>query len=671
MNRSIALGGALAAMLLLAGSGLARAQGGISAEQAAGMRVLSNVAVSPDGRWVLYTVTTADLKASTTNSDLWLVAATGGDPIRLTNGKTVDDQGQWSPDGKWIAFVSTRDGKPQLYRISPFGGEATKLTDSKAGVRSFAWAPDGRQIAFVAGRDPTPDEERRQREKDDAIVVDEGFIPTRLNLLDLGTEKAAELVKADAQIGSIAWSPNGRAIAYVTTPTPKADDARFSDVQVVDVASGTSRKVLESPGPDNNPSWSPDGAWIALSTRGPKAVSISQSRLVVVPAAGGEPRRIGGDFLYEAGPTTWAPDGKSLYFWSAVRTRSELFQVSLAGGTPKQVSDLQGSLGLFGGGAPSISKDGMTVAFQRSTIEAPDEVYLARLEAPWRHTKLTSLHPEIASASVGKGEVVRWKGKDGLEVEGIVVYPVGYQPGRRYPTVAIIHGGPSGVWNESFPANWYNSAQVYAGQGWVAFLPNPRGSSGYGEKFLAANYRDWGNGDYHDIQTGLDHLIRRGIADSTKLAQGGWSYGGYMTAWTLTQTNRFKAVMVGAGLTNMYSMYSTNDLQMVLEEYFGAEPWDDETAYRRASAMMHIKQARTPTLIIHGKEDTRVPIGQAQELYMGLKKNEVPVELVFYPREPHGLQEPRHAADKIQREYDFFAKYVLGLAPKERPELVP
>jgi len=288
-------------------------------------------------------------------------------------------------------------------------------------------------------------------------------------------------------------------------------------------------------------------------------------------------------------------------------------------------------------------------------------VTVARIQAPWNQVALTKLNPELASVAMGKGEAIRWKSKDGMEIEGLVVYPVGYQPGKRYPTVAIIHGGPSGVWNEAFGANWYNAAQLYAGNGWVAFMPNVRGSSAYGEKFLAANFRDWGNGDYQDIQSGLDHLVRRGIADSTKLAQSGWSYGGYMTAWTLTQTNRFKAVMVGAGLTNMYSMYSTNDLQSVLEDYFGGEPWDDEQAYRRASAMMFIKKAKTPTLILHGQADTRVPVGQAQELYMGLKKNDVPVELVFYPREPHGLQEPRHTLDKMKREYAWFARYVLGV----------
>ena len=647
------------------------AQVGITAEQAAGMRQLGNVRISPDGRWIAYTVTVPDLKQSSTNSDIWLVSAQGGDPIRLTNSPSVDDQARWSFDGKWIAFISTRDGKPQVYRISPVGGEAEKLTDSKSGVQGFEWAPDGKRLAFVAAREPTPDEERKQKEKDDAIEVDRNFVPARLQVFDLTTMKATEVVKGDDQIVGVDWSPDGKQIAYVTAPTPKADDFRFTDIMVVDLGSGAIRKLVQNSGPDANPRWSPDGDWIAFDTKPAKAASTTQTRLVVVPAGGGMPRPLANDFLYQPGPAVWAPDGKSLYFWALTRTRPELYQVPAAGGSVKQISDLKGSLGLFGGGAPSMSADGRMIAFGRSTLDTPDEVHVARVETPWVQSALTKLHPELASVAMGKGEVLRWKSKDGMEAEGVVVYPVGYQPGKRYPTVAIIHGGPSGVWDESFPANWYNPAQVYASQGWVAFLPNPRGSTGYGEKYLAANYRDWGNGDYQDIQTGLDYLVKRGIADSTKLAQGGWSYGGYMSAWTLTQTNRFKAIMVGAGLTNMYSMYSTNDLQMVLEDYFGGEPWNDEQAYRRASAMVHIKQAKTPTLILHGQQDTRVPIGQAQELYMGLKKNGIPVELVFFPREPHGLQEPRHTLDKIVREYNFFAKYVLGVEPKAKAELVP
>jgi len=636
------------------------AQAPLTLEQAAGMRQLGSVQLSPDGRWVAYTLTVPDLKESSTNPDLWMVAAAGGAPVRLTNHKAVDDQPRWSPDGRFIAFLSARSGKPQVHRLAIAGGEPEQLTESKTGVQSFAWSPDGARIAFVAPRDPTPDEERRQKEKDDALEVDRNHVSARLQVLDVATRTVTVLSKGDYQIADPRWSPDGRQLAFVTIPTPKADDMRFSDIRVIDVAAGSERTLVANPGPDAAPAWSPDGQWIAYTTNPNKASAMTQSRLAVIPAAGGASRMLGADFLYQPGAPAFSPDGQQLWFWAATRTRTELYRVPFAGGPVTKVSDLKGAAGTSGYGAPSLSVDGKVIAFGRSAIDSPEEVYVARLDGEWTQMALTTNNPELQSVALARGEVIRWKGKDGMEIEGVLTYPVGYQPGRRYPTVAIIHGGPSGVWNEAFGANWYHPSQVFASQGWLVFQPNIRGSSGYGDKFLGANYRDWGGGDYQDIQTGLDNLVKRGLADSTRLAQTGWSYGGYMTAWTLTQTNRFKAVMVGAGLTNMYSMYSTNDLQMVLEDYFGSEPWDDEAAYRRASAMMHIKKARTPTLILHGQVDTRVPVGQAQELYMGLKKNDVPVELVFFPREPHGLLEPRHQLDKLKRELDFFAKYVLS-----------
>lgn len=635
------------------------AQGGLTPEQAVGMRQLTNVRISPDGQRVVYTVTAQDLAENITNADLWMVPTAGGAPVRLTNHKAMDDQARWSPDGQSLAFVSTREGVPQLFRLSLAGGEPAQLTRSKTPVQAFAWSPDGQRIAYVAARAPTPEEEARQKVKDDRVRVDLEIVPSRLFILDLGRDTTLEVVKDDYQIGDLAWSPDGAHIAYETVPTPRADDMRLADIRVLDVAAGTNRLLYEHDGSETDPSWSPDGKWIAFSMKGVTRYSLTQNRLVVIPAAGGTPRVLGEGFAYVAGGTVWSPDGASLLFWAQTRTRPELYRQPVTGGLPTKLSDLQGAAGPWGAGTPSVSADGKVMAFARSTMTAPAEVYTARLDAPWAQARLTSLHPELASVVMGKGEVMRWKGKDGMEVEGVVIYPAGYQPGRRYPTVSIIHGGPEGVWDEGFAANWYNPAQVFAGAGWVVLLPNVRGSSGYGEKFLSANYQDWGRGDFQDIMTGLDELVRRGVADPARMAQTGWSYGGYLTAWTLTQTNRFKAVMVGAGLTNLYSMYGTNDLQRVLEDYFGGTPYDVETQYRRASAMTFIKQARTPTLILHGQQDTRVPIGQAQELYMGLVKQGVPVELVFYPRQGHGLMEPRHQLDKIRRELEYFTKHTV------------
>ncbi|MGE0556118.1 MAG: prolyl oligopeptidase family serine peptidase [Gemmatimonadales bacterium] len=660
MTRTLTL---VAALCLLTSS--VGAQRPMTPDDVLTLRQVSSAQISPDGRWVAYVVSAVDLKANAANADLWLVSADGGEPFRLTTSAKGDNQPKWSPDGKWIGFLSSREERSQIWLIRPNGGEAERLTESKSGVQEFEWAPDGRTIAYRAPRELTADEERRQKEKDDPNVVDTDFRFSQVWTIDVASKKSEQVVKADYHVTDIQWSPDGTKLAYTANPTTKADDGGRSDIYVLTLASGASRVLHDNGGPDNGPRWSPDGRQIAFLTREDKPKSVGQLELVVVDAEGGSPRPVARGFLYQPGAPTWSTDGATLYFSSLVRTTTQLFSVPARGGSPRQLTSVEGTMS-----GPSFTADGRAIAYTYSDPQHPSEVYLVKDLAGFAPVKLTDHNPQLTEVALGRHEVVRWKSKDGMEIEGIVIYPVGYQPGRRYPTMAFIHGGPSGVWTQSFPGSWGNYGHVYAGNGWVSFYPNIRGSSGYGEKFLAANVRDWGGGDYQDVQSGLDHLVARGIADSARMGQAGWSYGGYMTAWTLTQTSRFKGVMVGAGLTNMYSMYSTNDLQTVLENYFGAEPWDDEEVYRRASAMMFIKQAKTPTLILHGQQDNRVPIGQAQELYMGLKKNDVPVTLVFYPREGHGLSEPRHQLDKMKREYAFFSKTVLGVEVKD-PEPVP
>ena len=634
---------------------LAVAQGRrMTTDDVMAIRTVTDAQVSPDGQWVAYTVTRADLEQNAADADIYVVSSKGGEPTRLTSHKKRDSSPRWSPDGKRIAFISEREEKPQLFIVSPFGGEPERYTDQKGGVRSIEWSRDGKSIALVVDYEPTADDEKRVKEKNDAIVVDSGYRFTQLAVLDVATKKLRVIKHADAMIADPQWSPDGREIAYTTNPTPKADDGVLSDIWVVAAEGGPARKLVENPGPDNSPRWSPDGTQIAFIAS--PRFDVRQSQLMVIPAAGGTPRAVPTGFLYQPSAPTWSPDGRTLYFGSGVRTTSQIFSVPVAGGTPTQLTNIQGVLA---GG--TFSRDGRTIAFTQGDVQHPNEVHVATLGGgSFTPVRLTDHNPQLRDIALGKSEVVTWKGSDGMEIEGILIYPVGYRQGTRVPLVAQIHGGPAGAWMQNFAGVYGNTGHVLAGQGFGVFYPNPRGSSQYGEQFLRANIKDWGGGDYRDIQTGIDALVARGIADSTKLAQSGWSYGGYMTAWTLTQTNRFKALVVGAGLTDMFSMYSTNDIPRTIDGYFGAEPWNDVEEYRKRSAMTFIKNAKTPTLILHGQSDLRVPIGQAQELYVGLKKNNVPVQLVFYPREGHGLQEPRHQIDRMTRENAFIRRYVLG-----------
>ncbi len=651
-----------AVALLLLAAAVAQAQRPMTTRDVLAVRSVGGVKISPDGKLVLYEVSYPDLADDRGHTEIWLAAsAAGAKARRFTNG-TQDRDAEWSPDGQWVAFLRTsRDnGAPagetpraQVYVLPAFGGEADPLTDAKGGVSAFAWSPDSKRIAFVAAVPLTEAQEKDQKDKNDARVIDGDYRFSHLWVIDVATKSASEIVKSDGVLSDPQWSPDGTRLAYVSRPTPKADDGTISDIYVTPAdGSSAARKLLDNPGPDDSPRWSPDGKWIAFNSRDARRGVLGVQHLVVIAAAGGQPRDLTPDPAASASDIRWAPDGSALYYRSPLHTTAQIFRVSIKGGSPDALTHEEGVINSF-----SLSRAADRVAFARSDLQHPPELYVSgfpKLDAQ----RVTDHNSMVSELALGKSEVVHWRGKDGMDLEGILIYPAGYQAGQKVPLIASIHGGPSGAWGQSFPHSGNSYPQVWAGKGWAVFLPNIRGSSGYGEKFQLANLKDWGGMDYQDIQTGLDELVRRGIADPDRMVQSGWSYGGYMTAWTLTQTNRFKAVVVGAGLTDMFSMYSTNDLQRVLEGYFGDVPWNDLESYRRASAMSFIKQARTPTLILHGGADNRVPIGQAQELYMGLRKNNVPVEMVVFPREGHGFTEPRHILDKMQRETAFIEKYL-------------
>jgi dipeptidyl aminopeptidase/acylaminoacyl peptidase len=644
------------------------------------LKTVASAVLSPDGTQVLYTVRAweQDGNRMESRTRIWQVPVAGGEARQITFGERGDSQPQWSPDGRHISFVSARGSgngddapKAQIYVMRSDGGEAWKLTDAKENVSSYSWAPDSSRIAYVA-TDPRPAEQDAAiRQRDDARVFEGDFRYQHIWIIELelstssGSRNTLRLTEGTAYTvtGAPSWSPDSARLVFSAKPTTMIRDYR-SDVYIAVVTSKAIEKISTNPGVDTSPQWSPDGAHIAWVAEpmtakpigdGTLPSYIGHGHLMLYDIKGKATRDAWtSSFDVDVRAPRWSADSKQILFVAGKRSYSEAFRFDVASGTYTQLTrEKTLSYG-------SHSKDGKIIAVTMDSPQLPGEVYVT--DAAFANfKKLTNTNPQAAAFAIGETEVVTWKSADGLPVEGVLLKPVGYTAGTKYPTLVVAHGGPAGAFVNNYRVGGLEGGQFWAGQGWAVFYPNPRGSTNYGEKFLRANVNDWGGGDYRDIMTGVDALVARGIADSDRLAHIGWSYGGYMTAWVLTQTNRFKAAMVGAGLTNMWSMYGTNDIPNVLVTYFGGYPTAaTQPLYLGRSAMSFIDKVQTPTLILHGANDERVPTGQALEMYRALKDRGKTTELVFYPREGHGITEYYHQKDRLTRIHDWVTRYTLG-----------
>ncbi|HEX8160965.1 MAG TPA: S9 family peptidase [Pyrinomonadaceae bacterium] len=663
---------ALALLLLL--SALAPAQGGkrMTIEDALALRDVIAPQWSPDGRMIAFTVSDWNRKDDRRDSHIYVIPAGGGEPVKLTNGERGESQPRWSPDSKRIAFLANRDapqpgatpgapaaaaGRNQIWIIPVGGGEAEKLTDEEAGVAQFAWSPDGRQIAYVVRDTPQDKAERdkRRRERFDTIVVDADFNYSHLWTIDRATKAKKRVTEGSFTVSDPQWSPKGDVIAYASSRAG-AQESAYTDISddrntdiFVCAPGGKPVQLTTNPGPDGTPRWSPDGRWIAYASSPDPLDWAAKTDLMIIESAGGTPRNLTGDFDESiASAPDWAPDASALYVGATVGVYGQVLRVPAAGGKPNAI--FESPAGYTG---VDLSPDGRSLAFLFEDPRAPRDLYVAT-SAGRQPKKLTDFNPQAKEIALGDIEVLRWKGADGLDIEGMLVKPVGFAQGTRYPTILQIHGGPYGRFSYGFESR----AQIFAGRGYAVLMPNPRGSTGYGRQFAASNVKDWGGKDFQDIMLGVDEVIKRGVADADRLGVMGGSYGGFMTFWTITQTDRFKAAIGHAGISDWFSFFGQSDIPGLMEYGFGGTPWTAREQYERWSPIRYVDRVKTPIMITHGEQDRRVPIVQAEELYRALRKRGTEVTFLRFPREGHGITEPNHVIDLLHRQLEWFDKHL-------------
>ena len=554
-----------------------------------------------------------------------------------------------------------------MWRIRVDGGEAEALTEEKGGVRAVRWSPDGKTIAFLMTDPKTDDEEKADKEKRDARVVDGALKLTRLYVVPVekdadGKRPVRKLTEGAMSLGNLAgpsdfdWSPDGRLIVFSHQPTPNIDDWPLADLSIVEVATGRVRALAASGAAESDPIFSPDGRQVAFDQSNDPPTWRRRSRVAIVPVEGGTPRLLAETPDAQPDLVGWTKDGR-IVFGETHRTVNRVGVLPVGGGAPTFVSP--------------DGRDGRRTVAERGGDARRLQLAGARPRARALLGAARALRARAGGEGAGRCPRSPTAGRrrsagsrpTAREVEGLVTYPVGYAAGTRVPLLVVVHGGPAGVFVQSRTgaASPYPVAG-FAARGYAVLRVNPRGSSGYGFEFRDANFRDWGKGDYQDIQSGVDTLVAKGVADADRLGIMGWSYGGYMTSWTITQTNRFKAASVGAGVTNLMSFQGTADIPGFLPDYFGGEFWDAEGAsrFQGHSAMFHVNKVKTPTLIQHGERTCACPTSQGYELYSALKRRQVPVKMVMYPRTPHGIQEPKLMLDAMKRNLAWFDEWVLG-----------
>ncbi|MGB2644764.1 MAG: S9 family peptidase [Candidatus Acidiferrum sp.] len=681
--RSLALVSVVSAALLSAGvARSARVQSRTAASSALRkitiddyfqIRDVGQPELSPDGQWVAYMVRTRVLKEDKNETRIWMVSTRGGDALPMTEESASSSHPRWSPDGKYLSFTSARNGgKSQVWLLNRMGGEAVQLTDIAQGVGDFEWSPDSTRLVLIL-RDPRPEDtedgdkaaggkpktrppyviDRLQFKRDTVGYLDRHR--EHLYVYDVAKKGLTQITSGDFDDSQPAWSPDGKQIAFSSNRSmPDPDATRDSNIWVV-AADNTDKgehltQITTNPAPDDQPVWSPDGKWIAYVTElDPHLFYYSTQHLAIIPSTGGEAKVLTLAFDRSIRRPQFSADGKYIYFTAEDDGTVNLCRIAVGGGDIERPIGGRLSVSSF-----SLGKEG-EVAAQISTIDRPDEIFLQKGS---ELTRLTKTNDELISQlHLATAEYVHFKSKDGTTIAGYLYKPVDYDAAKKYPTLLQPHGGPVGQYAASFS----HLFQLFAANGYAVLLPNPRGSSGYGQKFCDAIYADWGNKDFQDDMAIVDYALDQGIADPEKLGVGGWSYGGISTDFIIAQSTRFKGAISGAGTALLTSFYGHDHYQREYQIELGY-PWDQKALWDKISPFYKVRDITTPTLFMGGEIDANVPVLGGEQMYEAMKALGRTTELVVYPNEYHGFTTPSHIKDRMERYLAWYAHFVKGEA---------
>lgn len=639
------------------------AQKNWSPEQLLKIKNITAVIPSPDASKVLYTVREAVMTEDRSEyvNQVWLCNSDGSNSIQLTKGDKNSSNPKWSPDGKWIAFTSSRDTKTNLYILPVGGGEAEKLTDVKSAVGNYDWSQDGTMIAFTMIDAADSKEEKNKKAKDDAYFMDEEIKQNRLFVLWLNQKDTAgkyvqkKLTKEYYNVISFDWSPDGKTIAYSHGKSPEANDNVYSDISLIDVETGQIKSIANTGAGEATPLFSPDGKYIAYFSSTYPVDWSGPRHAKIYNMADGKSWRLKATPDENGGLLGWTPDGKNVLWSEANKTLNSVYQLSVDG---KSISEWnKGSKDFLA--AFTLNTSATHIAFTLQNPSQLPEAYISPLNN-FSPVKITSLNAAHLGKALPKTEVIKWKGADGKEIEGLLTYPLNYKAGDKVPFILNVHGGPAGVFTQTCVAANQGTYPIaaFSEAGYAVLRPNPRGSTGYGAEFRMANREDWGGKDFQDLMAGVDFVVKMGVADENKMGVMGWSYGGFMSSWIVGHTNRFKVASIGAPVVDLTHQNLTDDIEGFLPSYFKSNPWDDWSKYDAHSPLRFVQNVKTPVMLQHGEADARVPFSNAVMFYNALRRREVPVRLLALPRQPHGPTEPRMVLKTMQTNLEWMDKYI-------------